>query len=233
MMLLQTTSAASSSSSSSDGGGSEASSSSDDGITAVARDILARLPPLFDVPSALAKCFPAIYRPSVFIVMRVCRYPVCYEDSMNSVLTQELVRFNALLHVMGNSLRNLLLALKGSVLMSADLDDVATSLRSRLRACCRFHVSFLLLFVPHPCCAHLLTILPALCRGFGCRVPTPAPSPLRPTLPTSSNACACFSPGSTMARPSSSGCLVFSSRSLSSLPCFKISRANTNLRWIR
>ncbi len=152
MMLLQTTSAASSSSSA--GGGSEASSSSDDGIASVARDILARLPPLFDVPSALAKCFPVIYRPIVFIVMRVCRYPVCYEDSMNSVLTQELVRFNALLHVMGNSLRNLLLALKGAVLMSADLDDVATSLRSRLRqqrahaTAFMFYLSFCLCLAP-------------------------------------------------------------------------------------
>ena len=52
---------------------------------------------------------------------------------MNSVLTQELVRFNALVDTVCSTLKNLLLALKGSVLMSSDLDDVANSLRSRSR----------------------------------------------------------------------------------------------------
>ena len=50
---------------------------------------------------------------------------------MNTVLTQEVVRFNALLDTICSSLRNLLLALKGAVLMSSDLDDVAASIRSR------------------------------------------------------------------------------------------------------
>jgi len=61
----------------------------------------------------------------------VNRFPVRYDDSMNTVLTQELVRFNALVNTVCSTLNNLLLALKGSVLMSADLDDVANSLRSR------------------------------------------------------------------------------------------------------
>ena len=61
----------------------------------------------------------------------VNRFPVRYDDSMNTVLTQELVRFNALVDTVCSTLNNLLLALKGSVLMSADLDDVANSLRSR------------------------------------------------------------------------------------------------------
>jgi hypothetical protein len=56
---------------------------------------------------------------------------------MNTVLTQEVVRFNALLDTICSSLRNLLLALKGAVLMSSDLDDVAASIRSR--CLCRLH----------------------------------------------------------------------------------------------
>jgi dynein heavy chain len=50
---------------------------------------------------------------------------------MNTVLTQELVRFNNLVDTVSTTLRNVLLALKGTVLMSSDLDDVATSLRLR------------------------------------------------------------------------------------------------------
>ena len=50
---------------------------------------------------------------------------------MNTVLTQELVRFNNLVDTVSTTLRNVLLALKGAVLMSSDLDGVATSLRLR------------------------------------------------------------------------------------------------------
>jgi dynein heavy chain len=50
MMLLQRSSAVSKSSAASSSSGS-----SEDGIAAVARDILARLPPLFDVVAAQAK----------------------------------------------------------------------------------------------------------------------------------------------------------------------------------
>ena len=67
------------------------------------------------------------------MVIVVFRYPVRYDDSMNTVLAQELVRFNALVDTISSTLRDLLLALKGVVLMSADIDDVATSLRTR---CC-------------------------------------------------------------------------------------------------
>jgi dynein heavy chain len=58
MMLLQRTSVGSSSSSSSSSGGSGAKSAtvSEDVAAAVARDILARLPPLFDIAAAESKC---------------------------------------------------------------------------------------------------------------------------------------------------------------------------------
>ena len=40
------------------------------------------------------------------------RYPVQYEESMNTVLRQELIRFNRLTVVMRESLKNILKAIK-------------------------------------------------------------------------------------------------------------------------
>eukprot|EP00798_Chlamydomonas_sp_ICE-L_P024949 gene24949-10605_t len=52
------------------------------------------------------------------------KYPVEYFESMNTVLCQELVRFNRLLEVVHRSLQSLQKALKGLVLMSDDLEQL-------------------------------------------------------------------------------------------------------------
>jgi dynein heavy chain, axonemal len=79
-------------------------------ITDVAADMLSKLPEAFD------------------ILKVSLRYPVTYLDSMNTVLLQEVIRFRNLTEVVRESLKNVQKAMKGLVVMSADLEDVGTSI---------------------------------------------------------------------------------------------------------
>jgi dynein heavy chain len=77
---------------------------------ALAADIQARLPQPFDMEIAQLK------------------YPVVRNESMNTVLCQELQRFNSLLGLIRNSLHEMQNAIKGLVVMSADLEILGTQL---------------------------------------------------------------------------------------------------------
>ena len=81
-----------------------------DMIDMVAGGILEGLPDNFDTEKCLEK------------------YPIVYEESMNTVLVQEMQRFNRVLTVMRKTLINLRKALKGLVVMNADLDNVGANL---------------------------------------------------------------------------------------------------------
>jgi len=86
--------------SSSGGGGS----SPDVVVGEIAKDVLQRLPEPWDVAKVQEK------------------YPTLYEESMNTVLAQELKRFNGLLKAIQNSLKDIQKAVKGLLLMSSDLE---------------------------------------------------------------------------------------------------------------
>lgn len=56
------------------------------------------------------------------------QYPATYQESMNTVLVQEALRYNALLEVVAASLQECARAVKGLVVMSPSLEAVANSM---------------------------------------------------------------------------------------------------------
>lgn len=50
------------------------------------------------------------------------KFPVKYEQSMNTVLTQELTRYNSLISTIRNSMNEMKKAIKGEVLLSPELE---------------------------------------------------------------------------------------------------------------
>jgi dynein heavy chain len=82
----------------------------DEIVSALADEILGKIPTQFDIESASEK------------------YPVLYMNSMNTVLRQELIKFNDLTTLINETLSNVQKAIKGLVLMSPDLEEVYRSL---------------------------------------------------------------------------------------------------------
>ena len=56
------------------------------------------------------------------------QYPATYEESMNTVLVQEALRYNTLLQVVASSLKECAKAVKGLVVMSPSLEAVSNSM---------------------------------------------------------------------------------------------------------
>jgi dynein heavy chain, axonemal len=56
------------------------------------------------------------------------QYPVRYEESMNTVLLQECIRYNKLIMEMQKSLPELQKALKGLVVMSSELEAMGDAI---------------------------------------------------------------------------------------------------------
>ncbi|KAI4463384.1 dynein heavy chain family protein [Holotrichia oblita] len=93
-----------------EGEGSASGGETDHLLMLVSGDILAKLPNIFDIEVAKIK------------------FPVEYSESMNTVLVQEMERFNKLLSVMKKSLQDIQKAIQGLVIMTTDLEMLANSL---------------------------------------------------------------------------------------------------------
>ena len=93
------------------GGGAQAAAGPerDSTINELATSILSKLPAAFDIEEVMLK------------------YPTMYEESMNTVLVQEMIRYNRLTSVVRASLQQLLKALKGLVIMDNKLEGVASA----------------------------------------------------------------------------------------------------------
>jgi dynein heavy chain len=75
-------------------------------VAKITNDVLERLPPNFDIEAVQRK------------------FPVLYEQSMNTVLAQEMLRYNRLLDIVRGSLLELQKAIAGLSVMSGDLEKV-------------------------------------------------------------------------------------------------------------
>ena len=90
--------------------GSSESSSQEDVLKKLIDSIRSDFPGPFDIQKASEK------------------YPVSYKESMNTVLTQELGRFNNLIKVVISSLENIRDAMDGKILLSSQLERASKSL---------------------------------------------------------------------------------------------------------
>lgn len=96
---------------SSDGGGGGGGKGRDEVVSELAAEITEKIPKaIFDIE----------------MVQRA--WPITYEESMNTVIKQELIRYNRLLEVMFDTLKNISLAMKGLIVLSNELDNMATQM---------------------------------------------------------------------------------------------------------
>jgi len=79
-------------------------------IAEISSGLESKTPPAFDYDEVIEK------------------YPTEYNESMNTVLAQEVIRYNRLLVIMAKMLKDVQKALRGEVVMSEDLDKLANSL---------------------------------------------------------------------------------------------------------
>ena len=56
------------------------------------------------------------------------KYKIDYSECMNTVLTQEMVRYNGLINTVRGSLENLISAIGGMIVMTAELEQTAKSM---------------------------------------------------------------------------------------------------------
>ncbi|XP_008202999.3 dynein heavy chain 3, axonemal [Nasonia vitripennis] len=92
------------------GGESESDKSNETMVLDLASEILEKMPEQFDVEYIEEK------------------FPVIYENSMNTVLRQECIRFNRLTGVIKISLKNVRRAIKGEIVMTSNLEEIFRSM---------------------------------------------------------------------------------------------------------
>jgi len=95
---------------SSKSGGGSSGSTKEEVMDTAAKDVLSKIPQPFDID---------------FVEKR---YPTLYEESMNTVLKQECIRYNRLLVIMHSSIPTFRKALKGLVVMSAELETMGNQM---------------------------------------------------------------------------------------------------------
>ena len=88
-----------------------ASGDTDKKLMDISKDILSKLPANFNLEAAIHK------------------YPTKYEESMNTVLVQEMERYNKLITVVRSSFQNLQKAIKGLVVMNQELEAFSNSIQ--------------------------------------------------------------------------------------------------------
>ena len=67
--------------------------------------------------------------PDVFDIEEVFRmFPTDYNESMNTVLLQEIIRYNVLIATMKKTIKTLKMALLGKIVMSEEMEKMAASL---------------------------------------------------------------------------------------------------------